>query len=320
MVKHYFGDIKDIDKDLIAQYMEKVSKLKEIMPQLLDIEIYEFAVDTICFIYGHAKDFEGIINEISNFSKYKEDYKYFKKGVEWSIHYNLLLAHINLKKYDLANNNLENLYSFLTKGGRYWNIIKGIEFNLLIKTVRYKDAYFAACEVFEFTNKIETIDATIWQMKLAYITLIQEVIKFDISSTDFKLPDFDLKKFIKRTKPLTHDKSGYNLNIKIIKILYSLVHNEIDTAYDEIEYFNVYKNKYIKKDENPRSRLFIAMLLSAAQSGFHPVRTSAHVKKTIDKLSKTEFVTSSEYVNNEIIPYEFLWEVIIMQLEKNRKL
>jgi hypothetical protein len=98
------------------------------------------------------------------------------------------------------------------------------------------------------------------------------------------------------------------------------VHNEIDTAYDEIEYFNVYKNKYIKKDENPRSRLFIAMLLSAAQSGFHPVRTSAHVKKTYDKLSKTEFVTSSEYVNNEIIPYEFLWEVIMIQLEKNRKL
>jgi hypothetical protein len=93
----------------------------------------------------------------------------------------------------------------------------------------------------------------------------------------------------------------------------------LDTALDEIEYFNIYKNKYIKKDENPRSRLFISMLMGAAQGGFHPIRTSTYVKKTLDKLKKTEMVTSSDYVNNEIIPYEFLWEVILVQLDKIKK-
>ena len=321
VVKHYYNEIKEIDKDLLSIYIQKAACIKDKMAKIIDIEVYEQANDILCYVYGHQRKYDEIVNTIQGLISFKNSYKFYKKSTEWSIYYNLLLANINLNYFSEAANNLNQLYQFLTTGSRYWLIIKGIEFSLHIKTLRYKDAYDVANEVYLTLGKSnDTIVAKIWQMKLAYIVFIQKILKLDQSVNEENALDFDLKKFVKSTKLLSKDKSGYNLNIKIIKIFNFLTLGEFDNAFEEIEYFNIYKNKYIKKDENPRSRYFISLLQIAANSGFHPVRTLAHAKKIHDKLIKTEFVTTSEYVNNEIIPYEFLWELIIKLLNDKKQL
>jgi hypothetical protein len=321
LVPHFFGEIKEIDKSLLDEYAKSCEQLIIKMDQILDIEVYELACDILCFVYGHQRKYDNIIVTINKLLQFKNKFKIYKKSTEWSIYYNLLLANVNLGEYENAEKNLIELYTFLTVGGRYWQIIKGIEFSLYIKIAKYREAYGVAKEVYLSINKSNNnIVSTIWQMKLAYIVFIQKILNLEENLDNNPIPEFELKKFIRSTKLLAKDKSGYNLNIKIIKILNYLINAEYDKAFDEIEYFNIYKNKYIKKDENPRSRYFITLLQILASTGFHPVRTKAHAKKIHDKLIKTELITTSEYVNNEIIPYEFLWELILNLLIEKRKI
>jgi hypothetical protein len=321
LVSHFLGEIKEIDKNLLEEYAKRCEELTIKMEQILDLDVYELACDILCFVYGHQRRYDNIVHTINKLIDYKNKFKIYKKSTEWSINYNLLLANINLGAYEDAEKNLRELYTFLTEGKRYWQIIKGIEFSLYIKIAKYKEAYGVAKEVYLSINKSNNnIVSTIWQMKLAYIVFIQKILNLEDNLENNPIPEFELKKFIRSTKLLSKDKSGYNLNIKIIKILNYLINAEYDKAFDEIEYFNIYKNKYIKKEENPRSRYFITLLQILASTGFHPVRTKAHAKKIHDKLIKTELITTSEYVNNEIIPYEFLWELILNLLIEKRKI
>ena len=320
MAKHFFGDVKEIDKKLLEEYLQRVENLITLLPKILDINAYSTAIDIICFVYGHAKKFIEIIEVVELFKEKIASLAYSKYN-DWTIHYNLLLANVNLKKDELIDIEFHTLYSLITPGRRYWIIVKGLEFSESIKRKDYNKALRIAVEVNQFSSsKSDSIEAVIWQMKLAYINLIEKILDLKLEDGKSGLQDFDMPKFVKRTKILAKDKGGYNLNIKIIKILYYLSINNYDKAFDELDYFGEYRNRYIKKDENPRSRHFISLLLVLPNTGFHPVSTMAHSKKILDKLKKVDFVTSVDYVNNEIIPYEFLWEIIIHCLTENRKI
>lgn len=320
MVQHYYGEVKEIEKSQLEEYLKRIESLINKLPNIIDINAYSSAIDIICFIYGHAQMFNEII-EVVNLFKQKVQGLIQTKSNDWTIHYNLLLAYINLKYDDLIDFEFEKLYSFITHGKRYWVIVKGIEFSESIKRKDYNMALRIAADVNQYSTKnSNNIEATIWQMKLAYINLIKKILNLKLEDGQSGLQDFDLPKFVKRTKILSKDKGGYNLNIKIIKILYYISIKNYEKAFEEIDYFGVYRTRYIKKDENPRSRHFISLLLVLPNTGFHPVSAGAHAKKIIDKLKKIDFVTTVDYVNNEIIPYEFLWEIIIHSLTENRKI
>ena len=77
-----------------------------------------------------------------------------------------------------------------------------------------------------------------------------------------------------------------------------------------------YSYRYLKNDDTFRSNCFIKMLLKMIAADFHPVRTRTYTADLQKKLEKSSPVTDEKSSQVEIIPYDYLWEVVMELLEK----
>ena len=60
------------------------------------------------------------------------------------------------------------------------------------------------------------------------------------------------------------------------------------------------------------------MLLQVPKANFHPIRTQTFTADLYKKLTKSHTNLDERSSQVEIIPYDYLWEVILEILEKNK--
>jgi hypothetical protein len=87
---------------------------------------------------------------------------------------------------------------------------------------------------------------------------------------------------------------------------------------DRIDTLTQYTYRYLRKDETFRSNCFIKMLLLATKADFHPIRTQAYTADLRKKLNSSDLVTDEKSTQIEIIPYDYLWELILEMLHNNK--
>lgn len=116
---------------------------------------------------------------------------------------------------------------------------------------------------------------------------------------------FNLGKFINQVPYYFHDKSGYNLSIIILQILFHLARNNRDEVLLLINSLRIYKTRYLKDDKQVRSIEFLKAL-------FYLENSQLNKKKGNAMLAMFEqHVPSNAYIfNHEIIAYETLLNII----------
>jgi len=60
------------------------------------------------------------------------------------------------------------------------------------------------------------------------------------------------------------------------------------------------------------------MLLLSVKADFHPIRTQTFTNDIRKKLVSAPSVTNEMSAQVEIIPYDFLWELVLELLQKNK--
>ena len=129
-----------------------------------------------------------------------------------------------------------------------------------------------------------------------------------------KLPDFKLGKFLNTTPVFSKDKMGINVSILLMHIAYLLQRKDFNAIIDRTDSLNQYAYRYLRNDDSFRSNCMIKMVIQMTKADFNKVRTERYTIDLRKKLSSVNLSGSGENIEIEIIPFEILWEIMLINL------
>lgn len=133
---------------------------------------------------------------------------------------------------------------------------------------------------------------------------------------DFK---FRTKKFINEFSKSIHDKSGNNIVLITIMILFLLLDKDYSSIIDKIDALKAYTHRHLRRDETYRTNCFIKMIMQLDKGDFHPIAVQRKAEPYYQKLLAVPLHKAKQDFDLEIIPYETLWAFMLESLEPDRK-
>ncbi|GAA4049879.1 hypothetical protein GCM10022409_40780 [Hymenobacter glaciei] len=112
----------------------------------------------------------------------------------------------------------------------------------------------------------------------------------------------------------SRDKSGQNVAILVLQLLYHLRQRNFDEALVRLERLRKYEQRHLRDHSLRRSRLFLRLLRALADTGFDPAKARKRGLATLETLTTTP-PPGDAFGEAEIIPYEHLWELVLHQLQ-----
>lgn len=308
-------------KSQLESMKNMVEKMQEIKKKYKTYFIISFVSDLTFFYYQTISDFKtGLqlakesLEEISNLPVSD------KLGIYQSTK-NIAIAHFHLQNYKEANVFFEDVINMPQKGTRNWFNATSLYYLNLIYSREYKKLVELSIAVLYNKNLSKfTYFEEQWKLREAYLHFLikSEIIKLDEHQKKAVKP-FSLSKFINSVPFHAKDKSGQNITIIIIQVLFLLLDNKYGKIIDKIDSLTQYTYRYLHKDETFRSNCFIKMLLLMIKADFHPARTVALTSDLMKKLKNSHLITDEKSTQVEIIPYDYLWELIIEILKDKQK-
>ncbi len=104
--------------------------------------------------------------------------------------------------------------------------------------------------------------------------------------------------------------------ILIIHILFLLQQGKHHDIIDRVTALQVYRNRYLKREEDIRSKLFIKMILVMDKEFFEYEKTQQKTEKYLDQLTKARYTYEGSPMDAEVVPYETLWSMVLKILKE----
>jgi hypothetical protein len=181
----------------------------------------------------------------------------------------------------------------------------------------YENAVDLICNIISSPKfpKLNEYYHEIFYTTLGYIHLLFDsgYIADTLKSKD-KLPDFKLGKFLNTTPVFSKDKMGINVSILLMHIAYLLQRKDFNAIIDRTDSLNQYAYRYLRQDDSFRSNCMIKMVIQMTKADFNSVRTERYTHDLRKKLSKVNLAGSGENIEIEVIPFEILWEIMMINL------
>lgn len=151
--------------------------------------------------------------------------------------------------------------------------------------------------VFEVVNKRQKAIPEIWFIYEAYAHILKGN------------QDFRLGKFLNQVAKLSKEKQGMNINVRIIEILYHLLHEEHGKIIDKQDALREYSKRHLRKDQSTyRSDLFIRLLLLLPRYSFRSIGIEKAALPYLKKLKGNPLDMVLQDTDLEVVPFERLWE------------
>ncbi|HQV97955.1 MAG TPA: hypothetical protein PLE29_09840 [Saprospiraceae bacterium] len=302
----------------INEYVTESIKIKE---RFKTNTIVAYANDLAFFYYQTIGDFErGLeiatksLNEMSIFST-QEIYGIYQSKK------NIAIANFFLKDYSESSKWFEEVFKMVTIGTRNWFNLTGLFFLNLINAREYEKLYILSYDVLTNKNlKKFPIFEEQWYLREAYLHFLIRMEKIDPQVLKERpMKPFSLNKFLNSVPFHSKDKSGQNITILVIQILFLILDSKYNKIIDKIDTLTQYTYRYLNKDDTFRSNCFIKMLLQMVKADLHPIRTKTYTETLRKKLENSHLIIDERSAQVEIIPYDFLWDMIIELLEIKNK-
>ncbi|NNF36491.1 MAG: hypothetical protein HKN68_20485 [Saprospiraceae bacterium] len=278
-----------------------------------------YAYDALYFIILNERNYQKLLNltdEAIEFFKNKEG---FSKVALFGYNFKKGYTQLNLGYITEALKTFEVCKEMgPTPGSISWFNIHAYICMTAIILEKYDYALETLSKVtsFKHFNKLNKSLKEPWLVKEAYLNFLIKMKKVDPNS--HKLKSFKIGKFLNEVPTYSKDKSGYNIAIIIIQLLYFLLDRKFSKFIDRIDALNQYSYRYLRNDDTLRSNCFIKMMLKIPDHNFHPVAVKRHTKKLKATLNNTKPDIREHSSHIEIIPYETLWELVLELLEKQK--
>ncbi len=230
--------------------------------------------------------------------------------------YQKLVYNIQLRQFEQGSETAKVCLAITQEGTFNWFKSNELYFYLSIYTEQYEQAFKIINLVihhsrFQFLPEIMKELWSIFEHYGYYLGAIGKV--SDKSGYKFKPTRFsnDLPLF-------TKDKGGMNVAIIILKIIF-MVHERRDAMFiDQVEAIEQYCYRHLNEPETRRSFIFIKMLLQIPARRFDAEDLKQSTAKLLHEIAATPQDIYMQSYEIEIIPFEKLWEMVLVSLERKR--
>jgi hypothetical protein len=137
----------------------------------------------------------------------------------------------------------------------------------------------------------------------------------EAEDSENKLRPFRINRFLNEVPHYSRDKSGRNIAILIIHVLFLFIQKKDDELDRRLDALGQYSFRYLRNDETLRSNAFIKMLQKLPDAHYHPIGIQRRVSKFYKRLTETPMNISEDSAETEVIPYEHLWEIVLELLQ-----
>ena len=227
-------------------------------------------------------------------------------------HYQKLICHLQLQQIEEAFAEAKASEAFLEEGTFNWFKLQEVRLQLYLFTKKYAAAAELVARILEhdsFANLPENIGET-WKITEAYLFFIQQVGHLPAETID----GFRTARFINEIEVFSKDKRGMNVHLIILEILLNTVDGKHGRIIDRTEALNKYRTRYLREEGLERSNLFVKMLLQIPKSAFDLEEVKDKTGEDYQSLQALPIELANQAHEIEIVPYEYLWEMILETL------
>ena len=155
----------------------------------------------------------------------------------------------------------------------------------------------------------------VWAIFGAYLEILRAAGRIPASEDP---PTFRINRYLNTVETFAKDKSGHNVPVLISHVVLLLQKNDLDAIDDRTEALDKYRSRYLRGPENRRGELFFRMLRQLPRAHFDPAELILRTTPLLDELKAISTALGSVSYDQEIIPYEDLWNIILEELSKRK--
>ncbi|MDQ2769156.1 MAG: hypothetical protein M3Y54_01480 [Bacteroidota bacterium] len=115
----------------------------------------------------------------------------------------------------------------------------------------------------------------------------------------------------------SRDKSGHNVAILVLQLLYFLRERHLEEVLLRLERLRKYQQRHLAGAGTLRSRLFLRLLQMIVEKEFDATKAASRSRKLLQQLHDAA-PPGGAFAEVEIIPYENLWEIVLDLLREGR--
>ena len=316
--------LKSTKEAVAAQALIYEKELRGIFKKTQSNTLCIFAFNLFCVRAEYEGDFQGMVEASKEAIQYLESKKKETATQVFSFYLKMLLAYLQLKKYQKGEVTAEKCIQILESRGLGKSINMSVVFMTYVNLCFHTKNYSKALENYSRANqknmhKPPFVKET-FQLYQAFIHFFIQIGKITPDpSKAINLEKFRISKFLNEVPEFSTSKRRFNIPILIIQVLFLLHQKNYDKIIDKVEALNAYAYRYLKKDNTFRSNCFIKILVRLPKANFHPEGLKRHASKYYNKLLATPINTAQQSLIVEIVPYEHLWDIILEILARNLK-
>ncbi len=235
-------------------------------------------------------------------------------------YFNILQSCIQLRRLEEGEQAAQKCLKLVPEGSNNWFSVLELHLMLAFHTNKFQKAYEVLRLAIQHPDLKKLPDA-IQEQWIIYKAYVQYFISIGkISSTGKEqIQSFRIGKFLNEVPTFSKDKRGVNISIIVIQILFLLAKTEFGEVIDRVETLNMYRHRYLRRDDTFRSNCFIQMLLQIPAANFNRIATVRRTQKLMDQLKNVPIETARQSGEIEVIPYETLWRFVLQSLELKPK-
>ncbi|MCR9099029.1 MAG: hypothetical protein NXI25_03700 [bacterium] len=275
--------------------------------------LYGFSITTIQHQIIH--DHEQLLKSCDRAIAYFKSRKDRSSSVAlFSFSFKKIPSLIALHAFERAEQEIEYCLGLTRKGKN--NYFKVQEYAIILYF--HAQQYDRALEVLETVYNTDQFDwlpaqsLEAWRIYDAYLHLFYEIGL--VSQRPTSNNRFRLTRLLNNVPKYSKDKTGANVTILTIHVLFLLQQGQYSEIIDRMEALRTYTHRYLRKDDDFRRNCFLKMLNRIPACGFNRsavVRRTAQLRKRMEEVPISE---TRQELESEIVPFERLWDIALQLL------
>lgn len=234
----------------------------------------------------------------------------------YGIAVNLLACYIALKHHNQARKVLEVLYANVVVGTYNWYKTRELHFTLLMHTKLYDEAEVLFEDVVSQKTyaKQPAFVREAWTVYGAYLHILRQGNRLT-GQPEAAPRAFRIQRYLNELPTFARDKRGHNVTVIISQIVLLLQQQNYDGLIDRFEAVNKYRERYVSREVNFRSNVFLHMFREVSRKNFVKADVLAATAELRLLLDEEPVDVISPGYDQEVLPYEDVWELLLECLE-----
>lgn len=229
-------------------------------------------------------------------------------------YYSQLVGYLNLRQFGHCRAVANQYRGFFPLGSYNWYKWEELHFLAEINAGEYEAAlaiWLQATDRPEFVDLPPAIGES-WRIFEAYLLFLMRCGRLK-ERKDGKR--FRIAKIWNEIHLSSRDKSGMNIPILVVQFLLALADKEYGQCIDREEALAKYRTRYLKPDNAARSHYFFKMLELIPKCDFNAGQVKVNAAPLLEQMHGSSQKLANQNFEVEVIPYETLWEIVLMILK-----